>query len=102
VTSPVLSAVYRGDRAAVDRLLAEGETLTICEAAALGDAARVREAVIDALLDARADVRAYSHNTLLAHGADPDVRADGGKAALAIAEEREHALAARRLRGELP
>jgi acetyl-CoA C-acetyltransferase len=39
VTSPVLAAVYRGDRAAVDRLLAEGAVLTLCEAAALGDAA---------------------------------------------------------------
>ena len=185
MTSPVLSAVYRGDRAAVDRLLAEGATLTLCEAAALGDAARVRElaraepgavahrspdgwpalhlaahfghgAVVDALLHVRADVRAYSENheantalhaalagagglrivsrllaagadvnaragggyaplhiaafggdvtllnTLLAHGADPDARADDRKTALAIAEERGHALAARRLRGEMP
>jgi hypothetical protein len=42
MTTPVLAAVYRGDRAAVDRLLAEGTTLTLFEAAALGDGARVR------------------------------------------------------------
>jgi uncharacterized protein len=91
VTSPVLAAVYRGDRAAVDRLLAQGATLTLCEAAALGDAPRVRALAraepaalaarspdgwpalhlaahfghgdaVDALLEARADVRAYSDN----------------------------------------
>ena len=41
-------------------------------------------------------------NTLLAHGAAADARADDGKTALAIAEERGHAQAARRLRGEMP
>jgi ankyrin repeat protein len=40
--TPLLLAVYRGDRAAADTLLAAGATPTLCEAAALGDAARVR------------------------------------------------------------
>ena len=185
MTSPVLAAVYRGDRAAVDRLLADGVTLTLCEAAALGDATRVRALAraepaalgqrspdgwpplhlavhfghgdaVDALLDARADVRAYSDNdeantalhaalagrgglrivsrllaagadvnacagggytplhvaafggdvamltTLLAHGADASARASDGRSALAIAEEKGHTQAARRLRGEMP
>jgi ankyrin repeat protein len=41
-------------------------------------------------------------DTLLAHGADAEARADDGTTALAIAEENGHALAARRLRGEMP
>ena len=185
MTSPVLAAVYRGDRAAVDRLVADGATLTLCEAAALGDASRVRGLAraepaavghrspdgwpalhlaahfghgdaVDALLEARADVRAYSDNreantalhaaragrgglrivsrllaagadvnaragggytplhiaafegdgallnTLLAHAAAAETRAEDGRTALAIAEERGHTLAARRLRGEMP
>ena len=185
MTSPVLAAIYRGDRQAVEGMIAAGATLTLCEAAALGDAPRVRAllraepaalarrspdgwpplhlaahfghgAAVDALLDARADVRAYSDNheantalhaalagrgglrvvsrllaagadvnaraaggytplhvvafggdvsmidTLLAHGADAEARADDGTTALAIAEENGHALAARRLRGEMP
>jgi len=135
VTSPVLAAVYRGDRAAVDRLLADGATLTLCEAAALGDASRVRALAraeptalggrspdgwpalhlaahfghgdaVDALLEARADVRAYSDNheantalhaalagrggvrivsRLLAAGADVNARAGGGYTPLHIA-----------------
>jgi ankyrin repeat protein len=89
--SPLLAAVYRGDRAEVDRLVADGATLTVCEAAALGDAARVRALAraepaavgrlspdgwpalhlaahfghgdaVDALLAAGAEVRAWSHN----------------------------------------
>ena len=43
--SPILQAVYRGDAAAVAALLAEGPELDIFEAAAVGDAARVRELV---------------------------------------------------------
>jgi ankyrin repeat protein len=135
VTSPVLAAVYRGDRAAVDRLMAEGAMLTLCEAAALGDAARVRALAraepravgrlspdgwpalhlaahfghgeaVDALLEARADVRVYSENhegntalhaalagrgglrivsRLLAAGADVNARAAGGYTPLHIA-----------------
>jgi ankyrin repeat protein len=131
----VLEAVYRGDRAAVDRLLADGVTLTLCEAAALGDASRVRALAraepaalarrspdgwpalhlaahfghgdaVDALLEARADVRAYSDNheantalhaalagrgglrivsRLLAGGADVNARAGGGYTPLHIA-----------------
>ena len=90
--SPVLAAVYRGDGASVERLLADGTTLTLCEAAAVGDAARVRRLAaaeaaavavpspdgwsalhlaayfghgdaVDALLEARADVHARSTNS---------------------------------------
>jgi ankyrin repeat protein len=131
----VLAAVYRGDRAAVDRLLAEGTTLTLCEAAAVGDAARVRALAraepaalagrspdgwpalhlaahfghgdaVDTLLEARADVRAYSDNhekntalhaalagrgglrvvsRLLSAGADVNARAGGGYTPLHVA-----------------
>jgi ankyrin repeat protein len=45
--SPLLLAVYRGDAAAVAALLAEGPELSIFEAAAVGDAGRVR-ALVDA------------------------------------------------------
>ena len=135
MTTPMLAAVYRGDRAAVDRVLAEGATPTLCEAAALGDAPRVRMLAraepaalarrspdgwpalhlaahfghgdaVDALLEARADVRAYSDNheantalhaalagrgglrvvsRLLAAGADVNARAGGGYTPLHIA-----------------
>jgi len=40
--------------------------------------------------------------TLLAHGADASARASDGRSALAIAEEKGHTQAARRLRGEMP
>jgi ankyrin repeat protein len=89
--TPILAAVYRGDRAAAERLVADGATPTLCEAAALGDAARVRALAraepaslgvrspdgwpalhlaahfghgdaVDMLVDARADVRARSDN----------------------------------------
>jgi ankyrin repeat protein len=39
---------------------------------------------------------------LLAHGADATARADDGRTALAIAEEKGLTMAARRLRGEMP
>ena len=90
--SPILAAVYRGDRAAVEGMLEEGATLTLCEAAAVGDAARIRQLLaadpgalgipspdgwpalhlaayfghgdaVDALLEARADVHARSTNS---------------------------------------
>jgi uncharacterized protein len=41
--SPILDAVYRGKKDVLARLLAERPTLDIFEAAAVGDAARVRE-----------------------------------------------------------
>lgn len=44
-TSPLLAAVYRGDAAAVAAILADGPELDIFEAAAVGDAGRVRELV---------------------------------------------------------
>ena len=137
--TPILAAVYRGDRAAAERLVAEGATPTLCEAAALGDAARVRALAragpaslavrspdgwpalhlaahfghgdaVDALLDARADVRARSDNheantalhaglagradlrivsRLLAGGADVSARAAGGYTPLHIAAFRD-------------
>jgi hypothetical protein len=39
---------------------------------------------------------------LLAHGASAEALADDGRPALAIAQDTEHAPAARRLRGEMP
>jgi len=89
--SPLLAAVYQGDRATVAQLLEGGTAPTLCEAAALGDAARVRALAraapaaladrspdgwpalhlaahfghgdaVDALVDARADVSARSTN----------------------------------------
>ena len=133
--TPLLTAVYRGDRAAIDTLLASGAMPTLCEAAALGDAARVRALaraepavlalrspdgwpalhlaayfgrgdVVDALLEARVDVRLLSQNEedntalhaalagrrdlrivsrLLASGADVNARAAGGYTPLHIA-----------------
>jgi len=90
--SPILMAVYRGERDVLARLLAARPTLTFFEAAAVGDAARLREVLrtdplavkahsgdgwtalhlagffgradaVDALLAAGADVRARSTNS---------------------------------------
>jgi uncharacterized protein len=133
--TPLLAAVYRNDRTTVDQLLAGGPPPTLCEAAALGDAARVRALAraepaalavrspdgwpalhlaaffghgdaVDALVQARADVRAVSANhegntalhaalagrrdlrvvtRLLASGADVNARAAGGYTPLHIA-----------------
>lgn len=133
--TPLLAAVYRSDRAGVEQLIAGGVTPTLYEAAAIGDAARIRalaratpEAVaerspdgwpplhlaayfghgdaVDALLEARADVRAYATNheantalhaalagrrdlrivgRLLTGGADVNARAAGGYTPLHIA-----------------
>jgi uncharacterized protein len=133
--TPLLAAVYRADRATMERLLAGGATPTLYEAAALGDAARIRTLArttpaavaerspdgwpplhlaayfghgdaVDALLEARADVRAYSTNDegntalhaalagrrdhrivsrLLASGAEVNARAAGGYTPLHIA-----------------
>jgi ankyrin repeat protein len=133
--TPLLAAVYRADRATVEQLLVTGVTPALYEAAALGDAARIRALArampaavgerspdgwtplhlaayfghgdaVDALLEARADVRAYSANDegntalhaalagrrdrrivnrLLASGADVDARAAGGYTPLHIA-----------------
>ncbi len=89
--SPILSAVYKGDRAALEQLLGAGTTPTLYEVAAMGDAARVRAQAraepttlgvrspdgwpplhlaayfghgdaVDALIGAGADVRAFSDN----------------------------------------
>jgi uncharacterized protein len=133
--TPLLAAVYRADRATVEELLAAGAAPTLYEAAALGDAARIRALAratpanlaqrspdgwtplhlaayfghgdaVDALLEARADIRAYSTNDegntalhaalagrrdlrivsrLLAGGADVNARAAGGSTPLHIA-----------------
>jgi ankyrin repeat protein len=54
--SPVLQALYRGDRAEAERLRAEGAALDVFDAAALGDIARLHE-----LLDRRSEsARAWS------------------------------------------
>jgi ankyrin repeat protein len=89
--SPLLAAVYKDDRAALEQLLGAGTTPTLYEAAAMGDAARVRAqaraepttlgvrspdgwpplhlaayfghgGAVDALIGAGADVRAFSDN----------------------------------------
>jgi uncharacterized protein len=89
--TPLLAAVYRRDAATVERLLADGNRPTLYEAAAMGDAPRVRALAraepaavaarspdgwpplhlaaffghgdaLDALLEAGADVRARSTN----------------------------------------
>jgi ankyrin repeat protein len=133
--TPLLAAVYRRDPAAIEQLLAAGASPTLYEAAAIGDAARVRALaraepaavdrrspdgwpplhlaahfghgdVVDALLEAGADVRARSDNDeantalhavlagrrelrivsrLLAAGADVNARAGGGHTPLHIA-----------------
>lgn len=133
--TPLLAAVYRSDHASVEQLIAGGATPMLYEAAALGDAARIRALAratpaavaerspdgwpplhlaayfghgdaVDALLEARADVRAYSTNhegntalhaalagcrdlrivsRLLAGGADVNARAAGGYTQLHIA-----------------
>jgi ankyrin repeat protein len=90
--TPILNAVYRGKSDELATLLATQPTLTLFEAAALGDAARVREIAgaepasltgrspdgwpalhlaahfghgdaVDALLEARADVHARATNS---------------------------------------
>ena len=133
--SPILSAVYKGDRATLEQLLGAGTTPTLYEAAAMGDAARVRAHgraeptmlgvrspdgwpplhlaahfghgdAVDALIEAGADVRAFSDNhegntalhaalagrramriisRLLTSGADVNARAAGGYTPLHIA-----------------
>lgn len=184
--TPILTAVYRGQADELAALLAQRPTLTLFEAAAIGDPTAVRAALqagpgalagrspdgwpalhlaahfgrgdaVDVLLAAGADVRMVSDNeerntalhaalagrgdlrilsallrvrgadvdaragggytplhiaafggnvalinVLLAHGAAVEARADDGRSALAIAEERGHPYAARRLRGEMP
>jgi ankyrin repeat protein len=44
--SSLLDALYRGDREAVDAFLADGPELTLFEAAAVGDTARVHELLL--------------------------------------------------------
>jgi len=133
--SPILSAVYKSDRAALEQLLGGGTTPTLYEAAAMGDAAHVRAQAraeptalgvrspdgwpplhlaayfghgdaVDALIEAGADVRAFSDNhegntalhaalagrramriisRLLTSGADVNARAAGGYTPLHIA-----------------
>ena len=126
--TPILDAVYRGDAAALARLLDMGPPPTLFEAAAISHgntalhaaiAGQAGGRVIAALLRHGADLNAEDAvgyrplhlaafegdaetvQTLLAHGAG-DARNRGGKTAMQIAEERGHAAMARRLRGELP
>jgi ankyrin repeat protein len=83
--SPILSAVYKGDRATLEQLLGvrSPDGWPPLHIAAFHD-----------------DVAIV--NTLLAHGAAAEARDDDGKTPLAIAEEQGRALVARRLRGEMP
>ena len=133
--SPILAAVYKDDHATLEQLLGSGTTPTLYEAAALGDAVRVRGQAraeptalgvrspdgwpplhlaayfghgdaVDALIEAGADVRAFSNNhegntalhaalagrqamrivsRLLTSGADVNARAAGGYTPLHIA-----------------
>ena len=133
--SPILSAVYKNDRAALEQLLGGGTTPTLYEAAAMGDAAHVRAQAraeptalgvrspdgwpplhlaayfghgdaVDALIEAGADLRAFSDNDegntalhaalagrramriisrLLTSGADVNAPAAGGYTPLHIA-----------------
>ena len=133
--SPILSAVYKSDRAALEQLLGGGTTPTLYEAAAMGDGAHVRAQAraeptalgvrspdgwpplhlaayfghgdaVDALIEAGADLRAFSDNDegntalhaalagrramriisrLLTSGADVNAPAAGGYTPLHIA-----------------
>jgi ankyrin repeat protein len=133
--TPILAAVYRDRADDLAALLARRPKLTVCEAAAVGDPARLRDALgtdpagvagrspdgwpalhlaahfgrgeaVDALLAARADVRARSDNAqantalhaalagradlrivaaLLRRGAEPGARAAGGYTPLHVA-----------------
>ena len=67
--TPILTAVYRGRTEEPAALLAQRPALTLFEAAAIGDVEAIgaalraaAEAAVDALLAARADVRALSDN----------------------------------------
>ena len=111
--SPILSAVYRGDEAAVERLRSMSPSLTLFEAAAIGDAAGVRRlvadepagvnthsvdgwtalhlasffghvGVVEALLAARADVHARSRNS---HGNTPLHAAAAGRGDIRIVSQ---------------
>jgi ankyrin repeat protein len=129
---PILAAVYRGDRAAAERLVAAGADVRAREVRARSDnhdantalhgalAGRGDLRIVGRLLACGADVNARAAggytplhvaafrddvpliDTLLAHSAGAAVRRDDGRTALTIAEEQGHVHVARRLRGEWP
>src|SRR5947208_3292937 len=117
-SSAILAAMYEGNTDALAALLAARPELDVFEAAAVGDAARIRQLVRArpplveaasgdgwtalhlALAAARGDVAIVE--MLLVRGARAGVRAEDGRTPLAIAEEHGHTTAARRLRGEMP
>ena len=114
--TPILAAVYRGNPDELAAALGGRPAPTVFEAAAMGDAARVRAlATADrgAVDRRRPDGWPPLHdaafrdddvaliNALLAQGAAADVRARDGRTALAFAEARGHRQVARRLRGEM-
>lgn len=75
--SAVRSALYRGDRAEAERLAATAE-LDVFDAAALGDADRVRVLVrVQPLHSAAANGNLESCRLLLAAGADPHAKQQG-------------------------
>src|SRR2546428_322927 len=85
--SAILTAMYEGNTDALAALLAARPELDVFEAAARGAAAGGDVGIID---------------MLLIRGARVGARAEDGRTPLAIAEERGHTAAARRLRGEMP
>ena len=86
--SAILTAVYRRDTTTLARLLAAGTMPTLYEAAAMGDAARVRalaRAEPAALARRSPDGEMRIITRLLASGADVNARAAGGYGPLHIA-----------------
>ena len=94
--TPILDAVYRGDEEGVRALLAGGPRLDVFEAAAVGDASRLRE-ILREEPGARAGYatdgwtplhlaaffgRAEAVDVLLAHGADVRATDAGGHTSL--------------------
>ena len=93
--SPVLAAVYCGDRAQMERLLDGGAMLTLSEAVALGDTSRVRALTReDPTAVGRRSPDGWPPLHLAAHFGHGD--------AVNALLDSGHVQLARRLRGEMP